>query len=50
LRNVVIADEGGVGLGAALGFFKLRLFSEPDRQAGGAAKGNGSKKHFKIMT
>jgi len=43
LRNVVGADAGGVGLGAALGFFKLRLFSEPDRQAGGAARGKGSK-------
>jgi hypothetical protein len=49
LRNVDIADEGGVGLGAALGFFKLRLFSKPDRHAGGAAKGNGSMKHFKMM-
>lgn len=49
LRNVVIADEGGVGLGAALSFFKLWLFSKPVRHAGGAAKGNGSMKHFKMM-
>jgi hypothetical protein len=49
LRSVVAADEGGVGLGAALGFFKLRLFSEPDRHAGGTANSNGSMKYFEMM-
>jgi hypothetical protein len=49
LRNVVAADEGGVGLGAALGFFRLRLLSEPDRQAGGTANSNGSMKHLEMM-
>ena len=41
---MVGVDDGGVGLGAALVFLKLRLFSEPGLQAGGAARGSGSAK------
>ena len=43
-RKVDVVDDGGVGLGAALFFLRLRLFSEPGLHAGGAASDNGSRK------